>query len=119
MILGHKMEEKRGNQRQALDTVLTAIDTLSGKEIGCIKNISKEGVLLCTHNPLSINEFQLIKLDLPPALAQSTGASQARLTLNIRWVKPDRHSNMSLAGCLIINSQPPVDHWLESLLELA
>jgi hypothetical protein len=92
------MNEKRASSRRDTVIYLRVSHRASGESIGRLADLSEDGALIITDQPLETGAEIAACIHLPPRLASETETLCGVLVP--RWNRPDRNPELTLNGCL-------------------
>ena len=105
--------EQRNLSRQHLIYYLRVFDGISSRVVGHIVDISSEGIMLITDEPIPVQEEYRLRMRFP-----GTGASQEELVLEAvcRWCREDENPEFYLAGFQIQDLPQDAEKFLQGLI---
>jgi len=98
------MNEQRRSRRKRAQHGIEVTNSLTGEQIGCLGNLSSDGMLLVANRVLSNNSLYQLAFELPGA-----GASAPRrleIGVHEQWSEPASRAGQYWAGCRIIDIAP-------------
>lgn len=111
------MAERRSERRQVAES-LAVVDGMSGAQLGRIGNLSAEGLMLISPQPVPEQHVYQVRFPLPGAFA---AAPRLEVGIQCLWSEPASTADSHWAGCQIISISPEhrdlLDAWLETTSE--
>lgn len=103
--------ERRNALRKATQTPIEVIDSVTGRAIGRIGNLSRNGMMLICHKPLCDDALYQLRFRL-------TGASaDIEAGVHTMWIEQATTSGYQWSGLRIISISAPdadlLDRWLD------
>jgi hypothetical protein len=105
--------EQRNLSRHHLIYYLRVFDGISSRVVGHIVDISSEGIMLITDEPITVQEEYRLRMRFP-----GTGSSQEELVLEAvcRWCREDENPEFYLAGFQIQDLPQDAERFLQGLI---
>lgn len=88
-------EDSRKFERRHLVFYLRVFDGMSSRVIGHIADISEQGLMLISDDPIAVNENYRLRLRLPAELCEK---DEIILNGTSRWCKPDVNPDFYITG---------------------
>lgn len=111
--------EKRENdlrkvERRHLVFYLRVFDGMGSKVIGHIVDISAQGLMLISDNPVPVNEDYRLRMRLPSEIADR---DEILINATSRWCKPDVNPDFFITGFQIHELTPDIEKYIVSLIK--
>lgn len=90
-----KRKEMRRVERKYIVFYLRVFDGMSRKVLGHLVDISEQGIMMISDNPIEVNETSRLRMSLP---AQLKDANEVLFTATSRWCKQDENPDFYLSG---------------------
>jgi hypothetical protein len=93
---------KRQSVREALRYYLKVIDLETGKKIGRVGDITKEGMMLFGNEVLDKDKTYRVRVILTSSIFD-INLGNLDINVQIRWSRPDANPSLVLTGMLFLN----------------
>lgn len=105
--------EQRGRSRHHLIYYLRVFDGISNRVVGHIVDISPQGIMLITDEPISVHEEFRLRMRFP-----GTGTDQEELIFDAvcRWCREDDNPEFYIAGFKIQDLPEPATNFIQGLI---
>ena len=115
----HAQPEKDSGDKRRFDRrhsiyYLRVYNQNDGTLLGNLVDISEKGVMLVSDEPLELDRFYKLKMQLPEPM---NGKETIEFTGRCAWCKSDINPHFFGAGFELINPKPEFSEMLESLIE--
>jgi len=111
------MAERRSVRKQVAEPLLV-LDTMSGAQLGRIGNLSTDGLMLISAQPIPEQHVYEVLFPLPGTWV---GAQRLEVGIQCLWSEPASTSDSHWAGCHIISISPEhqdlLEAWVETVAE--
>jgi len=94
------MDERRKLKRRHIMFYSRVFNRKTGQLLGYLGNLTPEGVMLISENPMEVDEEVLLRLDLPEDIY---GKSILNLRSQSVWCRPDIDPNFYTTGFQLID----------------
>ena len=110
-----KKEKKNLRQvdRWYLVFYLRVFDGMSRKIFGHLVDISENGIMLISDNPVEVNEDYRLRMSLPNSMSDSY---EIILSATSRWCKPDVNPDFYLIGFQVYDLEPKTRDLIDNLI---
>ncbi|NOX87971.1 MAG: PilZ domain-containing protein [Calditrichaeota bacterium] len=108
------MGEQRKLHRRHLIYYLRVFDRETGEVIGHLINITPEGIMVISENPLETNKTYKLKMDLPSDIFEKT---EIEFDAESRWCKKDVNPEFYDTGFSILNLSYHDGRLIERLID--
>jgi hypothetical protein len=108
------MAEKRKLKRRHLIYYLRVFDRESNKLIGHLIDISPQGIMIMSEEPLEVNKFFKLRMDLPVDIFEKT---EIEFDAESRWTKKDINPEFYDTGFAIMNLSYTDGRLIEKLID--
>ena len=105
--------ETRREKRHVPTQTITAYDTLSNRELGCLANITHDGLMLVSKTAIETNRIYQISLQLPVSILN---ADSIDIVIDCLWSKPAESQAIYWAGCSIIDADQTASSVIDKLI---
>jgi len=111
--LDEQSVEQRNFSRHHLIYYLRVFDGISSRVVGHIVDISSEGIMLITDEPITVQEEYRLRMRFP-----GTGSSQEELIVDAvcRWCREDENPEFYIAGFQIQDLPADAASFLQGLI---
>lgn len=111
---GHEHVEKRQIKRRHLIYYLRIYDGVSSKVVGHAVDISQQGMMLLSDEPVAVHEEYRLRMRFP-----GVAYDQEELIFNAvcRWCRQDDNPAFFVAGFQIQNLLPEETRFIQSLID--
>lgn len=111
--LDEQSVEQRNLSRHHLIYYLRVFDGVSSRVVGHIVDISSEGIMLITDDPITVHEEYQLRVRFP-----GTGTSQEELLVDAvcRWCREDENPDFYIAGFQIQDLSADAVSFLQGLI---
>lgn len=112
---GHEHAEKRRFKRRHLIYYLRIYDGISSRVVGHAVDISQQGMMLLSDEPVTVHEEYRLRMRFPGV----TSYDHDELIFNAvcRWCRQDDNPAFFVAGFQIQNLLPEETRFIQSLIE--
>lgn len=107
-------KEMRGVERRHLVFYLRVFDGMSSKVIGHIVDISAQGLMLISDNPVPINEEYRLRMRLPAEIGDK---DEIIIDATSRWCKQDVNPDFFITGFQIFNLTTDIEKYILCLID--
>lgn len=107
-------KDMRRVKRRHLVFYLRVFDGLSSKVIGHIVDISSQGVMLISDNPVPVNEDYRLRMRLPAEIADK---DEIIFTATSRWCKKDVNPDFYITGFQMHDLAPEMEKYILCLID--
>lgn len=106
-------EEQRSLNRHHLIYYLRVYDGISSRVVGHIVDISSQGIMLITDEPINVNEEYRLRMRFP-----GPGMDQQEIVVDAvcRWCRPDENPEFYIAGFQINDMPEEAAHFIRNLI---
>ena len=80
--------ERRDIERRHLMFLLRVFDAETGAQLGCLTDISSEGLMLTGERPLTVDRIYRLQMHMPPGVEHRR---QFEFAATVAWVARDVH----------------------------
>ncbi len=108
------MAEKRKLKRRHLIYYLRVFDRESSKLIGHLIDISPQGIMIMSEEPLEVNKLFKLRMDLPVDVFEKT---EIEFDAESRWTKKDINPEFYDTGFAIMNLSYTDGRLIEKLID--
>ncbi len=108
------MAEKRKLKRRHLIYYLRVFDRESNKLIGHLIDISPQGIMIMSEEPLEVNKLFKLRMDLPVDVFEKT---EIEFDAESRWTKKDINPEFYDTGFAIMNLSYTDGRLIEKLID--
>lgn len=105
--------EKRNFSRHHLMYYLRVFDGISSRVVGHIVDISSEGIMLITDEPIAVQEEYRLRMRFPGA---DSFQEELLMEAVCRWCREDENSEFYLAGFQIQDLPEGAESFLQGLI---
>lgn len=106
--------EARRQKRYSLTQTVQVYDTLTGKELGSLVNITNDGMMLVSAQRIEPNRIYQINLQLPKSIE---GSESIDVVIDCLWSKPPSSQEVYWAGCVIIDADEKANAIINALID--
>lgn len=111
---GGKNNDLRKVERRHLVFYLRVFDGMGSKVIGHIVDISSQGLMLISDNPVPVNENYRLRMRLP---AEIVDKDEIVIAATSRWCKPDDNPDFYITGFQIYDLTPEIEKYITCLID--
>ncbi|SHO51438.1 PilZ domain-containing protein [Desulfopila aestuarii] len=101
-------------ERRHLVFYLRVFDGVGSKVIGHIVDISSQGLMLISDNPVPVNENYRLRMRLP---AEIVDKDEIIIQATSRWCKQDDNPDFYITGFQIYDLTPDIEKYITCLIE--
>ena len=109
-------KEKRKQERCEIKDVLEVFDIHSERQLGRVVDISAEGLMIISKNPVPVNQIFQLLIPLPMELV---GCNELRLGAESLWTRETDSGTEHWAGFHIISIADEYCHCIQEVLSNA
>ncbi len=113
-LQGEKKKELRQDDRWYLVFYLRVFDGMSRKIFGHLIDISENGIMLISDNPVEVNEDYRLRMRLPN---QMKDRDEIIFSATSRWCKSDANPDFYLIGFQIHDLDPTIRNLIVQLIK--
>ncbi len=95
------MEDRRKFKRRYLMFYSRVFDRKTGKLLGYLADMTIEGIMIISEEPIQIAETYRLRIDLPEDMY---GKAYLNLEAHSVWTKPDVNPNFFMTGFQLLNT---------------
>lgn len=110
----NRTEDLRKFERRHLVFYLRVFDGMSSRVIGHIADISQQGLMVISDDPIAVNENYRLRLRLPPELG---GKEEILINGTSRWCKPDVNPDFYITGFQLYDLGEDIEKYLLKLVD--
>lgn len=107
-------KDMRGVERRHLVFYLRVFDGMGSKVIGHIVDISAQGLMLISDDPVPLNEQYRLRMRLPAEIADK---DEIMINATSRWCKKDVNPDFYITGFQIHDLTPEIEKYILRLIE--
>ena len=111
---GERPKEMRKVERRHLVFYLRVFDGMGSKVIGHIVDISPQGLMLISDNPVPVNEDYRLRMRLP---AEIVDRDEIVINATSRWCRQDENPDFYITGFQIHNLTADVEKYISCLID--
>lgn len=97
------MQERRVDKRRQLIFHLKVFDRKTGKQIGALADVSKEGLATISSDEIEVGQTFDLSLELP--VSQDLPGTPLEFTARSQWSRPDANPDLHLTGFKVVATQ--------------
>lgn len=109
-----RTEDLRKFERRHLVFYLRVFDGMSSRVIGHIADISQQGLMVISDDPIAVNENYRLRLRLPAELGDR---EEILINGTSRWCKPDVNPDFYITGFQLYDLSEDIEKYLLKLVE--
>ncbi len=110
----NEKKEKRLVDRKYIVFYLRVFDGMSRKVLGHLVDISQQGIMMISDNPIEVNETLRLRMSLP---AQLKDASEVLFAATSRWCKQDENPDFYLTGFFLHDIEAETENVIRRLID--
>jgi hypothetical protein len=116
MSQGFVLSEKRNLERRELIYYLKVRDISSGKELGRMVDIHRQGLLLMGEKKLPADKEYAISIEMPKAMMDQ-GFKNVSFKAKVMWARAGQNTSFSENGLKFLQPDPDAQRTIEKLIE--